>query len=142
MWIAWNTAVLWALALLGIVVVTRTSPRPWALATATAARELALVFGLYALWQYVHHLTIRQVNGAEEHARWVWEIQRWLHLPSEVSLQQLVLPHEWLTQFFNGYYAAAHGTGLLIGLVWLFVRHRESYSPVRNSLVIVTGLCL
>jgi hypothetical protein len=141
-WIAWNTATLWALALVAFVWAVRGAARPWLVATATAARELALVLGLYAVWRFVHRLTIRQVHGAEEHGRWVWHVQRWLHLPSEASLQHLVLPHGWLVQFFNGYYALAHGPALIIGLVWLFARHRDRYPVIRNSVAIVTGLCL
>jgi hypothetical protein len=141
-WIAWNTATLWALALLAFVFLARRSTRRWVVAASTGARELAVVLGLYAVWRFVYRLTVRQVNGAEEHGRWVWHLQRWMHLPSEVSLQHLMLPHGWLVQFFNGYYALAHGPALIIGLVWLFVRHRDRYPAIRNSVAIVTGLCL
>ncbi|MCU1377751.1 MAG: inositol phosphorylceramide synthase [Acidimicrobiales bacterium] len=142
MWIAWNTATLWALALLVFVFLARRSIRPRVIAASTGARELALVLGLYAVWRFVHELTVRQVSGAEQHGRWVWHLQRWMHLPSEASLQRLVLPHGWLVQFFNAYYAIAHGPALIIALVWLFALHREDYPAIRNSVAIVTGLCL
>jgi hypothetical protein len=142
MWIAWNTAAEWAVALLAVVVLLRRSRHPWAPAVSAGARELATVLLLYALWQYVDTLTFRQVHGAETHARWVWDAERWLHLPREQSVQHLVLPHGWLVQLFNGYYAIVHGPALIITLVWLFVRRREHYPRIRNCVVAVTALCL
>jgi hypothetical protein len=142
MWIAWNTAAEWALALLVFVVLVRNSPLRWIKAVSAGARELAFVLVLYALWQYVDTLTFRQVHGADEHARWVWRIQRWMHLPREQWVQHLVLPHSWLVQFFNAYYAIVHGPALMIMLVWLFIRHRQHYPRIRNCVVIVTALCL
>jgi hypothetical protein len=142
MWIAWNTAALWAVALVAAVLLVRRVRQPWVIAASAAARELALVLSLYALWQYVHGLTFRHVTGAETHGRWVWRVEQWLHLPSELWLQRQVLPHGWAVQFFNAYYAVAHGPSLMIALVWLFFRHRDRYPLVRNSLAVVTGLCL
>jgi hypothetical protein len=142
MWIAWNTAAEWALALLVFVALVRKSEHRWIKAMASGARELAFVLLLYALWQYVDTLTFREVHGADEHARWVWRIQRWMHLPREQWVQHLVLPHGWLVQFFNGYYAIVHGPALIITLVWLFIRRRPHYPHIRNCVVIVTTLCL
>jgi hypothetical protein len=142
MWIAWNTAAYWAIGLLLFVLFVHRSRQPLVVGASNAARELVLVLSLYALWQYINTLTFRRVTGADEHGRWVWRFQRWVHLPSEVSLQHLVLPHGWLVQFFNGYYAIFHGPALIATLLWLFFRHRDKYSLVRNCTVLLTGLCL
>jgi hypothetical protein len=72
----------------------------------------------------------------------VWTVQRWLHLPSEVSLQHFVLPHRWLVQLSNIYYAVAHVPALIVLLVWLFARHRDVYRPIRNVLAITTAVSL
>jgi hypothetical protein len=45
-------------------------------------------------------------------------------------------------QFWNGYYAIAHAPALIIFLVWLFVRHRDQYPRVRNTVALVTGISL
>src|SRR5256885_15540810 len=75
-WIAWNTAALWALALLVFVAATRGTTTRWVVTARAAARETALVLVLYAIWRFVHRLTIRQVHGAEDHGRWVWRVPR------------------------------------------------------------------
>jgi hypothetical protein len=142
MWIAWNTAAYWAIGLAAFAVLVRGVRQPVVATAAKAARELVLVLTLYALWQYINTLTFRRVHGAEEHGRWVWQVQRWVHLPSEASLQHLVLPHGWLVQLFNGYYAILHGPTLIATLLWLFFCHRDRYSLVRNCTVLLTGLCL
>jgi hypothetical protein len=141
-WIAWNTAALWALALVALVVATRGATTRWVATGRAAARETAVVLTLYALWRWVYRLTVRQVHGAEAHGRWVWRFQRTLHIPSEVRLQHLVLPHPWLVQFLNVFYATAHGPALLVVLIWLYARHRHTYPMIRNCVAITTGLCL
>lgn len=142
MWIAWNTAALWALGLVAFGTTRRGDSERWLRTARAAARELALVLSLYAVWRWVHQLTVRQVTGADRHARWVWHTQRWLHLPSEASFQHAFLGHPWLVQFGNGYYALVHGPALIVTLVWLYARHRSHYPRVRNALAIVTGVCL
>jgi hypothetical protein len=141
-WIAWNTAAELALALALLVAATRRTEVVWLRTARDAARETALVLVLYSAWRGVRELTIRQVHGAEEHGRWVWRFQRWIHLPSEVSLQHLVLPHPWLVKFLNVFYATAHAPALLACLIWLYVRHRDRYPMIRNCVAISTGLCL
>jgi hypothetical protein len=140
MWIAWNTAALWALLLVAFVAAT--AGRRHLDAARDAARETALVLALYAVWRGVRELTIRQVHGAEEHGRWVYRFQRWVHLPTEARLQHLVLPHPAIVRFLNVFYATAHGPALLVTLLWLYVRHRDHYPRIRNCVAITTGLCL
>ena len=65
-----------------------------------------------------------------------------LHLPSELAVQAAALPHSWLIQGSNLYYAGAHAPALGIFLVWLFLRHRDQYPPWRNVIAILTFVCL
>jgi hypothetical protein len=141
-WIAWNTAALWCAALLLVAAVTRGATAPWLGSVRDAARELALVLALYSAWRGIRELTIRQVHGADEHARWVHHFQQWIHLPSEVRLQHLVLPHDWLVELLNVFYATVHGPALIGTLIWLYWRHRDRYPLIRNCVAISTGLCL
>ncbi len=70
----------------------------WLLTTRAVASEAAVVAGLYSIWQLAGTVSVMKVNGALERARWLWDIERWLHLPSEAAMQRLVLPHSWLVQ--------------------------------------------
>ncbi len=105
-------------------------------------REAALVFALFALWQFAGSFSVMGPDGALGRARWLWHTERVLRLPSETGLQRLVLPHPLIVQVCDLYYDILHFPVLLGCLVWLFARHRERYSRFRNTLVAFTGLCL
>jgi hypothetical protein len=141
-WISWSTAALLALAAAAVVAVTRTATHRLLLTARATCRELTIVLSLYSVWRVAHHLTIRQVTGASEHARWVIDLERHLHLANELQVQRTVLEHPLLTQALNLFYAGAHVPVLLLTLVWLFARHRGHYGRVRNALALLTAASL
>lgn len=104
--------------------------------------EAALIIALYALWQLVGTLAGSGDYSAVTRGRWIWDTERTLHLPDEHTLQSWVLPHPLIVQAANLYYATMHFTVLIIFLVWLFVRHRESYGRWRTVLGLLTASCL
>lgn len=129
-------AVLWA-------VLTIVGPRLRVLEMLRSfAREFAVVMALLGIWQYVGHLVRTRVEGAYSHAVWVQNLQRSLHLPDELHLQALILPHEWLVRTMNLYYAFAHLNGMAAFLLWVWWRRRESFRAVRNTVVGTTLICL
>lgn len=105
-------------------------------------REIAIVLALYALWQLGGAQALSQVAGAREHALAIWHAERWLHLPSEVSLQRLFLPHPLLVRALDDYYAGMHLSSMFALLVWVMWRHRAQYAFVRAVVVTVTASCL
>lgn len=109
---------------------------------AAAALETALVCTLFALWQLANAATHHAHAGGISHGRDVWRLERTLHVPSETSFQQLILGHDWLVRACNYYYATAHLTGMVIFLVWLWLRHRDRYPRWRNIVAFFTGAAL
>ncbi len=105
-------------------------------------QESALILGLFALWQYAGSFAIMGPGGALARSRWIWRLERALHLPSETAVQRLFLPHPLIIQFFNLYYDSLHFPVLIACMVWLFVRHRDRYRQLRTTLVAFTGICL
>jgi len=105
---------------------------PWAL-WGGVAWESALLFGLYALWQFAGSFTVMSPAGAVPRARWLWHAERVLHLPSETGLQRPFLPHPVLVQAFNLYYDILHFPVLGACLIWLYARHWDSYPPIRTG---------
>jgi hypothetical protein len=142
MWIEWDVAAVTSAVLALCVLGTRSATPRWVQGVRTFSRELSLVLLLYAIWQLAHVWTRTNVAGATDNAWRVIDIQEWMHLPSEASLQDLFLPHPLWVQAMNGYYAIAHVPALGVFLVWLFYRHRDRYPPVRNTLAVLTGACL
>ena len=113
----------------------------WALWSGVA-RESALLFGLYALWQFAGSFTVMSAAGAVPRARWLWHAERVLLLPSETSLQRPFLAHPALVQAFNLYYDVLHFPVLGACLIWLYARHRQSYPRVRTTVAVFTGASL
>jgi hypothetical protein len=135
MWLPWN----YAAVLTVVVAAVAWRARGWRRAT---AQELALVLGLYTLWRFAGALALRKVHGAEDHARALWHLEQWLHLPSELTVQRQVIHHPLVVQFLNGYYAIVHVPAMVAVLVWLFFWHRDRYAWVRNTLALLTATCL
>jgi hypothetical protein len=106
------------------------------------ARETAVIGVLYGLWQLAGQLSGASTDDAFSRARWIEHADRLLPLPSERSMQHLVLGHRTLMQGANLYYAAMHMTMMLTFLIWLFVRHRDQYRPVRQVMAWTTLGCL
>ena len=104
--------------------------------------EAGLIILLYGLWQLVGELSGSGDYTAVVRGQWIWNLERTLHLPSEHTLQDWVLPHPLIVEAANLYYATMHFTVLIIFLVWMFARHRESYGRWRTVLALLTASCL
>jgi hypothetical protein len=137
------TSGLLAAATFGVVAVALRPVRHRAAAWVRAASaEIALVCGLFALWQLANRVTHTDQTGGLARGRWLWHAERFLRVPSEVDLQRLILPHPDLVRLSNYYYATAHLTGMFVFLIWLWLRHRDAYPRWRNVLVLFTGAAL
>jgi hypothetical protein len=142
MWLSWQAAALLTVALTAVALVVRRLGVRGAETVRAVAAEAAVVSGLYTVWQLAGTLSVMKVDRALARAMSIWHLERWLHLPSEVSFQRALLPHPWAVQAANRFYAVAHGTALLVFLVWLFFRHRQRYPHTRNVIALVTGASL
>lgn len=106
--------------------------------TSSAAREAAIVFVLYALWRLFDVVTLR-MNGAQRRGLQIWHVERAIGIGSERWLQQRIIDHSLLSQAANGYYAILHVPAMIICLLWLYFRHRDSYAHWRSVLALSTG---
>lgn len=107
-----------------------------------ALREGALVVGLYGAWCLIGSVTHAHLAGAEQRGRDLFALEHHLRLPSEVSVQQLVLPHPALAHLVNGYYLYGHLNTIGLLLAWTWWRHRDAYPALRLQLVALTVVCM
>ncbi|MGI9032403.1 MAG: phosphatase PAP2 family protein [Acidimicrobiales bacterium] len=142
MWLPWQDAAELAGGLAVGAVGARRLPAALAPRLGAVAGEAAVVAGLYSVWQLAGTVAVMSSDGALARARSIWRLERLLHLPSELAVQRLVLPHPWLVQAANRFYEVVHGTALLVFLVWLFFAHRRHYPHTRNVIALVTGASL
>ncbi len=109
---------------------------------AAFVRETAMIALLYGLWQLAGQLSVTGTHDAFVRARWIERVQHDVFLPSEASVQHLIIGHPLLVQGSNLYYAAMHFPMMFVFLIWMFVRHRDRYRPVRTVLAWTTLCCL
>jgi hypothetical protein len=110
--------------------------------TALLGWEVAILIGLYGMWQLAGSISVMGGEDGLARGRRIWDIERTLHLPGEATVQSAFLPHPWLVQFFNWYYVLAHYNVLLLMLAWLFWRHRDRYREARTVIGLTTFACL
>jgi hypothetical protein len=141
MWLPWKYAAIFAVVFGVTGFILRNKPKPW-VATAAVLNETSLMLVLYGLWRLAGTLSVMKVTHAMDRGRWLWRIERWLPLPSELRVQRWFLPHPNVMRLFNHYYRIVHVPALGVLLLWLFFRHRQHYKPWRNAIAWLTGLSL
>ncbi|RJK95516.1 inositol phosphorylceramide synthase [Vallicoccus soli] len=87
-------------------------------------------------------ITSGEVSEALGNARHVLHLEDLLGLPSELALQRAALSWTWLVEAANVYYAVVHFPATVAFLVWTYVRRRERYPWVRNTLIGLTAVAL
>lgn len=142
MWLPWTYALVIAAAFVVASLVASRSRAPRAAIVAGFTREAALVMVLYALWIIAGRLSLIDVDGAFDRARWWWDLERTLLLPDEATVQGWFLPAGWFIQLNNGYYAIVHVPAMIGALIWMWFFHRDHYRSFRTILALVTGACL
>jgi len=116
--------------------------RPKLRAVGALLRETAIIGLLYGLWQLAGHLSLHDTGNAYARADTIRHWERFLPLPSEEAVQHAFLHWHWFIQAANLYYATMHFTMLFVFLLWLFLRHRDRYRPIRQVLAWTTLGCL
>ncbi|MGH3630509.1 MAG: phosphatase PAP2 family protein [Sciscionella sp.] len=140
--LSWQQAAVLAIALAVLFAVLRGTGSAGARRLAPFAGESCLIAVLYSIWQLAGDLSVTGASGAYSRGSWIEQFEHDIRLPSERSIQQLIIAHPLITQGANLYYATMHFTALFVFLLWLFVRHRDRYGAVRTTLALATFVCL
>ena len=107
-----------------------------------ALRELGLVAVLFLVYKVGRLAADGHVDEAFRNARAVWDVERWLRLPGELSLQHALLHWPALVGVANSYYAYVHFPATAACLVWLYLFRPAHYRWTRNVLVLLTSSAL
>ena len=142
MWLPWQAAMVIAVGTAAFALLTRRATSRGLAFASRFCQEFSLIAVLYSIWQILGSLgTIREADGFAN-GRTVYDIERSLHIANEAAFERWFLPHPIWVQLCNGYYALIHVPALAVFLIWLFVRHRSHYPRIRNTVALVTGVCL
>ncbi|MFI6157500.1 phosphatase PAP2 family protein [Kitasatospora sp. NPDC051170] len=137
--LTWQSAGGAAVVLYGGAFAAAKVRKPW---LSALLREAGTLLALFALWQLVGRLSVMGTDHALDRASWIHRTELAIGLPDEASWQAAVTPYPVLVRLANYYYATMHFAVMLGVLLWVFLRHRERYAWVRNTVVITTAVCL
>jgi hypothetical protein len=97
---------------------------------------IAVMFGAYKLGRIV---AAKHVGTAYDNAYVLWDLERLLRLPDELSVQALMLHNTVVIKSANVYYAAVHFPATAAFLIWLYLRRPGDYLWVRRTLALLTA---
>ena len=101
-----------------------------------------LLAALWILYSMVRGVTADEFTEAMRNAGEILRLQEALGLPSELAFQQGLFNRTGLLKAANVYYIAVHFPATLSFMAWVWVRHRDKYPRVRNTLIGVTAIGL
>jgi PAP2 superfamily len=104
--------------------------------------ELLLVVVLFLAYKVGRIVADGHVSRAFANARSVWHLERVLRLPSEVTVQHLLLMNDSLVRVANCYYAYVHFPATAAFLLWIYFWRPGHYIWLRRAMTIVTALAL
>ncbi len=107
-----------------------------------ALPELALVAALFLAYKLARMLIQGRDDVAFANAWRVWDLERFLHLPGEVAVQQAVLGHGTLLTAANSFYAYVHFPATAAFLLWMFLRRPVYYRWARRGLAGLTAAAM
>jgi hypothetical protein len=105
-------------------------------------REVALIL----LLTFAYFLTRGLIRGRQsvalQHARQILDLERVLHLDTEVLVQRLATSHLWLMDAANFLYLFGHLPVLISVAAWLFWTRPTAYRWFRNAFLISAAMGL
>jgi len=99
-------------------------------------REVALIAAAIVLYFGVRGLIATRIDAAYRNAEHVVAVERSAGVFVEPDLQAAVTGHGWMVDAVSYFYIYGHWPVLLTTLLWLLIRHRESYVRFRNAMLI------
>jgi hypothetical protein len=106
------------------------------------AVEVLIVVSSYALYYVVRGVTAGNESSAVRSAQRIIDLQQFLGLYWEPTVQEFVLDHRWLTLFFNWVYVWWHWPVVIVVAVWLFLEVPPAYRLYRDAFLISGAVAL
>ncbi len=100
--------------------------------------EVGICGALLVIYRSIRMVNKTDLRTAFANASDIIRLEEWLGMPFEDDLQQWLLAHPTLIKLLNHYYIWFHFPAAIGLLVWLYFRHQDRYSVVRNLMAFVT----
>ncbi|CAB4690574.1 MAG: inositol phosphorylceramide synthase [Actinobacteria bacterium] len=104
--------------------------------------EVASVLALFAAYNVGRLIATGREHSADGHAWELIDLERWLRLPAEATLQRLAFDVPHLVSLSDRYYVAVHFPVTIAVLVWLYLYRRPAYTWAKRALIVATGVAM
>jgi PAP2 superfamily len=104
--------------------------------------EAAAVLVLYGLYELARGLVVSDARDADQHARDVVTLERWLHLFGEADVQHAARTLPGLIGLLGTAYLTLHLAVTVLVLLWLHRRRPAAFASVRTTLLLASALSL
>lgn len=126
---------------------TETRPALYVRSIATRRRphlvgEVLIVFVLLRVYDMARARAEVRQGPALQHGQAILDVERWLHVAVEQSMNIWVTAHHAASLLASYFYQFAHVTVTLSVLGWCWVRRPEIYRVARNALVLTNVIGL
>jgi membrane-associated phospholipid phosphatase len=94
--------------------------------------EVTLVVGLFMAYFATRGIVSGRAADAFHNAYQLMELQNWLGISWELSVQSWIMQYDSLIWFVNAIYVYTHMPALILFAIWVFIWHHDRYPEVRN----------
>ena len=101
-------------------------------------QEIIIIAFGYWLYSLGRNAVPKQASIAIRHGRSIQDVQDWLHLNWELSINRWFAGHEWAATIIDYYYSTLHFLVTPAVLIWLFVKRSHLYRGARTVLFVTS----
>jgi membrane-associated phospholipid phosphatase len=94
--------------------------------------EVSLVVVLFMAYFATRGMVSGRAADAFHNAYQLMQLQNWLGISWELTVQSWIMQHDWLIWFVNSIYVYTHMPALILFAIWVFIWHHARYREVRN----------
>lgn len=94
--------------------------------------EFTLVAVLFMAYFATRGIVSGRAADAFYNAYQLMELQNWLGISWELTVQSWIMQHDWAIWFVNSIYVYTHMPALILFAIWVFIWHHDRYPEVRN----------
>ncbi|MBE0611761.1 MAG: phosphatase PAP2 family protein, partial [Dehalococcoidia bacterium] len=131
-----------AIAVAGLLLVRSTAATDRTRSWLPFARELAVVFAGFILYEIARFNVISESGPAIRNANRVVDFEKALGSFLEPDLQRMATSSDWLTHTFNAFYSHGFLAVVAGAILWLYFASPERYRLYRNALGLSTVLAI
>jgi membrane-associated phospholipid phosphatase len=94
--------------------------------------EVSLIVVLFMAYFATRGIVSGRAADAFYNAYQLMELQNWLGISWELTVQSWIMQHDWAIWLVNSIYVYTHMPALILFAIWVFIWYHDRYREVRN----------